>query len=194
MFLLKRCAVQLPALLLFSLGVCLANAQKAPIEITADLTDAPRKLFHAEIDIPVSAGAVTLISPEWIPGHHMPSGPAGGITGVVFTANGKPLEWRRDDVNLYEFHLTIPAGVTTLHAHLDSIVTRRVSQRLAALEWEALMLYPAHVPVKDIPIQPSVKVPAGWDRDGAEAGQRWIVSGSSRGRSHEVCRHECGAA
>jgi len=162
MFLLKRCAVQLPALLLFSLGVCLANAQKAPIEITADLTDAPRKLFHAEIDIPVSAGAVTLISPEWIPGHHMPSGPAGGIAGVVFTANGKPLEWRRDDVNLYEFHLTIPAGVTTLHAHLDSIVTRRVSQRLAALEWEALMLYPAHVPVNDIPIQPSVKVPAGW--------------------------------
>ena len=162
MFLLKRCAVQLPALLLFSLGVCLANAQKAPIEITADLTDAPRKLFHAEIDIPVSAGAVTLISPEWIPGHHMPSGPAGGIAGVVFTANGKPLEWRCDDVNLYEFHLTIPAGVTTLHAHLDSIVTRRVSQRLAALEWEALMLYPAHVPVNDIPIQPSVKVPAGW--------------------------------
>src|SRR3569833_2105542 len=149
MFLLKRCAVQFPALLLFSLGVCLANAQKAPIEITADLTDAPRKLFHAEIDIPVSAGAVTLISPEWIHGHHMPSGPAAGITGVGFTANGKPLEWRRDEVNLYEFHLTIPAGVTTLHAHLDSIVTRRVSQRLAALEWEALMLYPAHVPVKD---------------------------------------------
>ena len=43
-----------------------------------------------------------------------------------------------------------------------AIVTRRVSQRMAALEWEALMLYPAHVPVKDIPIQPSVKVPAGW--------------------------------
>ena len=43
-----------------------------------------------------------------------------------------------------------------------AIVTRRVSQRMAALEWEELMLYPAHVPVKDIPIQPSVKVPAGW--------------------------------
>jgi predicted metalloprotease with PDZ domain len=162
MLLLKRFAAQFPALLLLALGVSLGNAQKAPIEITADLTDAPRKLFHAEIDVPVSAGSLTLISPQWIPGHHMPSGPAGAITGVVFTANGKPLEWRRDDVNLYEFHLTIPAGVTTLHAHVDSIVTRRVSQRLAALEWEALMLYPAHVPVRDIPIQPSVKVPAGW--------------------------------
>lgn len=157
----KRFAARFPALLVLLL-VCVAQAQKAPIEIAADLTDAPRKLFHAEIDFPVTAGPLTLISPQWIPGHHMPSGPVNAITGVVFTANGKPLEWRRDDVNLYQFHLTVPAGVTTLHAHLDSIVTRRVSQRLATLEWEALMLYPANVHVKDIPIQPSVKVPAGW--------------------------------
>ncbi|MGB7547377.1 MAG: M61 family peptidase, partial [Terracidiphilus sp.] len=137
-------------------------AQKAPIEITADLSDAPRKLYHAEINLPVSPGPLTLITPEWIPGTHMPFGPAQEITGVVFTANGKPLPWRRDDVDLYEFHLTIPAGVTTLHAHLDCIVLRRVSQKLAVLEWEKLLLYPAHVPVRDIPIQPSVIVPAGW--------------------------------
>jgi predicted metalloprotease with PDZ domain len=162
MFTWKHFVHYFPSLFLASIVALQASAQKAPIEITADLSDAPRKLFHADMDFPVSAGPLTLISPEWIPGHHMPSGPASAITGVVFTANGKPLEWRRDDVNLYEFHLTVPAGVTTLHAHIDSIVTRRVSQRLTALEWEALMLYPAHVPVKEIPIQPSVKVPAGW--------------------------------
>jgi predicted metalloprotease with PDZ domain len=161
MVVLKRCAAQFPALLLIALGVSIARAQKAPIEITADLTDAPRKLFHADIDFPVSAGPLALISPEWIPGHHMPGGPA-AVTSVVFKANGKPLEWRRDDVEMYEYHLTVPPGVTTLHAHVESIAARRVSQRLAALEWEALMLYPAHIPVKDIPIQPSVKVPAGW--------------------------------
>ncbi|MGB7191419.1 MAG: M61 family peptidase, partial [Acidobacteriaceae bacterium] len=78
------------------------------------------------------------------------------------TANGKPLPWRRDDVNMYEFHLTIPAGVTMLHAHLDCIVTHRVSHKMAVLEWEKLMIYPAHIPVKDIPIQPSLIVPDGW--------------------------------
>src|SRR5215467_6637521 len=129
----NRCMKLFPSLLVIASSVFIARAQQTPIQITADLSDAPRKLFHADIDFPVSAGPLTLISPEWIPGHHMPSGPAAAITGVVFTANGKPLEWRRDDVNLYEFHLTIPAGVTTLHAHVDSIVTRRVSQRLAAL-------------------------------------------------------------
>lgn len=162
MLTLKRSVHYFPALFLLALSVLPASGQRAPIEITADLSDAPRKLFHADMDFPVSAGPVTLISPQWIPGHHMPSGPAENITGVEFTANGKPLEWRRDDVNLYEYHLTVPRGVTTLHAHVDAIVTRRISQRMAALEWEALMLYPAHVPVKDIPIQPSLKVPAGW--------------------------------
>ena len=136
--------------------------QTAAIRIVADMSDAPRKLYHAEIDLPVKAGAVTLTTPEWIPGHHMPNGPASAITGVVFSANGQTLAWRRDDVDLYEFHVSVPAGVTTLHAHLDCIVTARVSQKLAALEWEALLLYPAHTPVREIPVQASVKVPAGW--------------------------------
>src|SRR6476646_1002956 len=118
MFTLMRCAKHFPALTLFALAVSFANAQKAPIQITADLSDAPRKLFHADMDFPVSAGTLTLISPEWIPGHHMPSGPASSFTGVVFTANGKTLEWRRDDVNLFEYHLAVPSGVTTVHAHV----------------------------------------------------------------------------
>jgi predicted metalloprotease with PDZ domain len=65
-------------------------------------------------------------------------------------------------VDLDHFHLTIPPGVTTLHVHLDCIVTERISQKLAVLEWEKLLLYPANIPVGEIPIQPSLIVPAGW--------------------------------
>ena len=138
------------------------QSQKAPIQITADLSDAARKLYHAEVDLPVAAGPLTLTTPKWIPGQHMPYGPVGNIVGVVFTANGQPLAWRRDDVDLYQFHMTIPAGVATLHAHLDCIVVANVSQMTAVLDWENLLLYPANTPVHDIPIQPSVIVPAGW--------------------------------
>ena len=149
-------------LLLAVFALPLGRAQKAPIEITVDLSDAPRKLFHADVDLPVMAGPISLTTPKWIPGHHMPNGPVEEITGVVFTANGQTLPWRRDDVDIYQFHLTIPQGVTTLHAHLDCIVTSRISQKMAAMEWETLLLYPANMPVRDIAIQPSVKVPAGW--------------------------------
>jgi len=137
-------------------------APKTPIQITANLTDAPRKLYHAEVDLPVTEGPLTLTTPKWIPGNHRPTGPVDDITGVVFTANGATLPWRRDDVDLYEFHVTIPKGVTTLHAHLDCIVTARISQKMAVLEWEKLLLYPVNIPTRDIPIQPSLIVPAGW--------------------------------
>ncbi len=147
------------ATLLFTSAV----AQKAPIKITVDLTEAPRRLYHAEIDLPVKPGAATFTTPQWIPGNHAPSGQANAISGVVFTTpDGKTLPWRRDDVNLYEFHLEVPAGVTSVHAHLDAIVADRVSKQMACLEWERLMLYPAHIPVRDIPIEPAVTVPTGW--------------------------------
>jgi predicted metalloprotease with PDZ domain len=151
-----------PLLLIAAAALTLPAFAQTPIRITADLTEAPRKLYHAEIDLPVKPGPATFITPEWIPGNHRPTGPVEDITGVVFTANGKTIPWRRDDANLYEFHVDVPAGVTNLHAHLDCIVTSRADDQIAVLEWEKLLLYPAHKPVREIPIQPSVIVPAGW--------------------------------
>jgi predicted metalloprotease with PDZ domain len=148
----------LPFILLGSI----AFAQKAPIQITADLSDAPRKLYHAEVDIPAAAGPLTLTTPKWLPGHHSPNGPVGDITGVVFTANGQTLPWRRDDLDLYQYHLVVPSGVTSIHAHLDCIVANRITTNMAVLEWEKLLLYPAGIPVRQIPIQASVTVPMGW--------------------------------
>jgi predicted metalloprotease with PDZ domain len=153
-------------LALLALGLPSILQAQTPIKITADLSEAPRKLYHAEVDIPVQPGPIALITPKWIPGNHRPTGPVEDITGVVFSVDGPSgkqiLPWRRDDVELYEYHVIIPAGVTMLHAHLDCIATERVSQKMAVLEWEKLLLYPADTPVKDISIQPSVTVPAGW--------------------------------
>jgi predicted metalloprotease with PDZ domain len=154
-------------LIAVSASLALAQGAKAPILITADLSDAPRKLYHAEVDLPVASlpvkdGSVTLTTPKWIPGNHRPTGPVDEITGVVFTADGQTLTWKRDDEDLYEFHVAIPKGTTTLHAHLDCITTTRMSQKMAVLEWERLLLYPAGVPVREIPVQPSLIVPAGW--------------------------------
>jgi predicted metalloprotease with PDZ domain len=159
---LRMPTLRQPILLTAAFALALPAFSQTPIRITADLTEAPRKLYHAEIDLPVKPGPATFITPEWIPGNHRPTGPVEDITGVVFTADGKVLPWRRDDENLYEFHVDVPKGVTTLHAHLDCIVTSRADDKIAVLEWEKLLLYPAHIPVHDIAVQPSVTVPAGW--------------------------------
>jgi predicted metalloprotease with PDZ domain len=138
------------------------SAQTAPIRITADLSEAPRKVYHAEIDIPVKPGQVTLTTPQWIPGTHRPTPLVDSITGVVFTASGQTLTWRRDDINMYEYHVTVPKGVTNLHAHLDLINPGRQTTKLASLEWEGLLLYPAGIPVAKIAVEPTVIVPKGW--------------------------------
>ena len=147
--------------LLLACSAPLLSAQ-TPIQITADLTEGYRHLYHAEIDLPVKPGPATFITPRWIPGTHAPGGPLADITGVVFTANGQTLRWRRDDVNLAEFHLEIPQNVSSVHVHLDAITSHRVTRNMSVLEWERLMMYPANIPVKEIKIQPSVTVPAGW--------------------------------
>ncbi|MEO6983628.1 MAG: M61 family peptidase, partial [Edaphobacter sp.] len=186
----KRSSFLPLALLLLSIPAlnipALLQAQQAPIRITADLSEAPRKLYHAEVDLPVHPGPVTLTTPKWIPGNHRPTGPVSDITGIVFTANGHTLPWRRDDANLYQYHVTIPAGVTTLHAHLDCIVTSRVSQKLAVLEWEKLLLYPANIPVKDIPIQPTVIVPLHWGVGTALTSISHEVGGIGNGLGNNV--------
>ncbi len=190
----RRPVAFLPALLL-ALTMIPAHAQKTPIQITADLSDAPRKLYHADVDLPVIAGPLALTTPQWIPGNHRPTGPVEDITGVVFTVNGQPLPWRRDDVDLYQFHLTIPKGATTLHAHLDCIVTARLSQKLAVLEWEKLLLYPAKTPVRDIAIQPSLIVPAGWGIGTAPYPHRLRpLPGSRLRQHHSLRRHQRRAA
>ena len=138
------------------------RAQLEPIRITADLTESARRIFHAEIDLPVHAGPAVFTSPLWIPGSHAPKGPVGSITGLVFTANRKVLPWRRDEVFLAEFHVQIPAGVRSVHAHVDSLVVSRATREMAMLEWDAVMLYPARIPVNAIRIEPAVTFPAGW--------------------------------
>src|ERR1039458_3882406 len=94
------CAVAAAFFGLSAVGLVAQPASNAtPIQIVADLTEAGRKLYHAEIDLPVKAGPLTLITPQWIPGNHRPTGPVSDITGVVFTANGQTLKWRRGDVD-----------------------------------------------------------------------------------------------
>ena len=38
------------------------------VSIILDASDAPRKIFHAQLTIPAAPGALTLYYPKWIPG------------------------------------------------------------------------------------------------------------------------------
>ena len=159
-------------LLLLSAGRCHAQAPApSPITLHVDLTDAPRHLLHARLEIPVSAGPLTLEYPQWIPGDHRPTGPIDNLAGVVVHANGQTLPWRRDDVDMYGIHVEVPSGVTQLEVSLDFLATpgdtgsdedQATSANMTVLEWNSVVLYPAHIPVAQIPITASLTVPQDW--------------------------------
>ena len=152
-----------------SFSSCLAQAP--PILLHVDLSDAPRHLIHAHLQIPVGAGSVTLEYPQWIPGDHRPTGPIDNLAGLVIRGNGQDLPWRRDSVDMYGIHVEVPVGVSQLEVALDLLATPgytgsdesgSTSVNMAVLEWNSVVMYPAHIPVKQIPISASLTVPAGW--------------------------------
>ena len=89
------------------------------VTISVDATTAPRKIFHASLKIPATAGDFVLYYPKWIPGEHAPDGPVVDLAGLKFSAAGKPLKWRRDLPDGFTLHIEVPAGVTEINAELD---------------------------------------------------------------------------
>ena len=165
----------LPCLLLvFSAITALAQPaepRREPIHVTVDVTDAPRKILHAQLTIPVKPGDLTLVYPKWIPGEHGPTGPIDNMAGLVIRANGRELNWTRDDVNMFAFHVTVPEGVSSLDVKLDFLATAAASgfsagastsANLAMLSWNEVLIYPAGFDAAQIEVAPAVKLPPDW--------------------------------
>jgi len=60
---------------ILALSILSCAATTPTVTIAVDATSAPRKIFHAELKIPASAGDFTLYYPKWIPGEHAPMVP-----------------------------------------------------------------------------------------------------------------------
>lgn len=154
------------------------------IRLHVDLTDAPRNIYHAHLQIPAHSGEMSLVFPKWIPGNHRPSGPLGALTGIRMEAGGHAIEWQRDALEMYEFHVNIPAGVETLDVSLDAITTQdsagsngpAASSNVLDLNWNAVVLYPKGTRSDDVSFTPSVTLPPGWKFGTALPGAR--VSGT----------------
>jgi predicted metalloprotease with PDZ domain len=156
-------------------GLRAAEPAGAVATVAVDVREAPRGILKAHLTLPVSPGALTLVYPKWIPGRHSPAGPITSLAGPVLSAGGTRIAWRRDDVDLYAFHLEVPPGVSALEADLevltapapDGIVQgletpRAATESLAIVEWNQLLLYPQGARTDDLTYRASIRLPDGW--------------------------------
>jgi predicted metalloprotease with PDZ domain len=160
----------LPIFLLISISGFAASAPT--IALSVDATDAPRKMFHAQLRIPAKPGTLALYYPKWIPGEHGPTGPITDLTGLKFTAGGKTLVWRRDLLDGFTFHVDVPAGENEVVANLDYASAASdepgysssvsATEKLYILSWNTLLLYPAGYGSDQLTYSASLRLPAGW--------------------------------
>ena len=156
----------LAALFLFAV-----SAFGAPITLRVDATEAPRKIYHAELNIPATPGPLTLFYPKWIPGEHAPTGPVTDLAGLRFSAGGQTLVWKRDSVELFAFHLTVPQGASSVDVKLDFLSTpdaggfssaASATSELAILSWNQLVLYPRGKASDDVEVAAELRLPQDW--------------------------------
>jgi predicted metalloprotease with PDZ domain len=138
------------------------------VSLHVDANDTAQGIFRVRETLPVKAGALTLLYPQWIPGDHSPTGPINMLAGLKLSANGKPLAWKRDEYNVYAFHVDVPEGVASIEASFQYLSGRTDSEgfemtdRMMDMEWSKVVLYPAGYFSRDIRFAPSVTLPSGW--------------------------------
>ncbi len=148
------------------------SATPPNVTISVDATTAPRKIFHATLKIPATAGDLTLYYPKWIPGEHAPDGPVIDLAGLKFSAGGQTLKWRRDLLDGFTIHVEVPAGVTDVDAELDFLspatfeagfsAGSSATDKMAVISWNQVLLYPKGWKSDDINYTASLKLPQGW--------------------------------
>lgn len=138
--------------------------------LTVDAADTKQGIFAVTQTIPVEqAGRLTLLYPEWLPGNHAPRGEIEKVAGLEFSAAGRKLAWQRDNVDVYAFHVTVPEGVSEIAAKFQFVSATTSGQgrivmapAMLNLRWHQVSLYPAGYYVRQIPVEPIVIYPPGW--------------------------------
>jgi len=141
------------------------------ISLTVDATQAPIKLVHSHIVMPVKPGPLTLYYPKWIPGEHGPNGPVASLSGLKFSANGKAIPWQRDLLDLFTFHVEVPQGADHLNIDFDYIEPTAsgaftggasATAKLDVISWNQNVLYPAGTPADQLTYEAKLILPDGW--------------------------------
>jgi len=173
-----RAALSLP--LLAAMYLPTAQAQTAPprdvpyqgvLRIDVDATDIERRIFRVRTTVPATPGPMTLLYPQWLPGHHSPSGSIDKLAGlVVKTSDGKVLPWTRDKYDVYAFQVEVPEGVSEISAEFQFLSSQGAGQgrvvmtpEMLNLQWNSNSLYPAGYNARNIQAQASLTLPKGWE-------------------------------
>src|SRR5215510_13364633 len=165
-----KTSVRVGGVLLFAF-ISTITAFAQPIRLRVDATEAPRRLYHVDLTIPAAPGPLNLFYPKWIPGEHAPTGPITDVAGLRVSSGGRTLEWKRDSVEMFAFHINVPQGASSIDVKLDFLSNSdaagfssaaSATSELAILSWNQLVLYPQGKASDDVQVSAELRLPADW--------------------------------
>jgi predicted metalloprotease with PDZ domain len=140
------------------------------MRLEVDVTDLQQGIWQVRQTIPVAQpGRLTLLYPQWLPGNHAPRGEPDKLAGLTFRAGGQILSWTRDPVDVFAFHLDVPAGARQVEASFQFLTPTAADQgrvlatrEMLNLQFEDVSFYPAGYFTRRIPVSATVTYPEGW--------------------------------
>lgn len=145
------------------------RAYPGEIQIAVDASDVERRIVRVHETLSGITPDAILLYPEWLPGTHAPEGPIDRFAGLRITANGAPVGWTRDPVDMYAFHVHAPANVKRIAIDFEylsptspKVAPLEISRDMIMLEWNSVILYPAGYFARQIPVEASLTLPADW--------------------------------
>jgi len=157
-------AVVLLAAVLAAFAPAPAVRAAAPLVLVVDARDVTRSILHVALDVPIAGGPATLVFPKWVAGEHAPANPVADLALLVASVDGKTVAWTRDPYDPFSFTFAAPAGATTLHlTYAVLLESGHATDRLALLDWNPALLYPAGTVIATTTIEAALIVPPGWD-------------------------------
>jgi predicted metalloprotease with PDZ domain len=145
------------------------RAYAGDIRLSVDASDLERRIVHVHETLSGVGADTVLLYPKWLPGTHAPEGTIDRLAGIRITANGAPVSWSRDPVDVFAFHVHPGSGVRSIDVDFDylsptspKVGAIEISRDILLLEWNELVLYPAGYFARQIPVEASLTLPVDW--------------------------------
>src|SRR5882672_2043700 len=118
------------------------QAYSGEIHLAVDASDVERRIVHVHESLSGVGADTVLLYPKWLPGTHAPEGPIDRLAGNKIRANGVPVSWTRDPVDVYAFRLHPSAGVKSIDIDFDylsptspKVGAIEITRDILILEW-----------------------------------------------------------
>ncbi|MBE1159061.1 M61 family metallopeptidase [Dyella sp. 7MK23] len=125
--------------------------------------DTDHQVFSVHETIPVQqAGDTVLLYPQWETASHAPTASIADLAGLVVQVDGARIDWTRDPVNMYAFHLDVPKGAHTITLDFQFLAAANANllrPEMVVVPWQRVLLYPAGWYVRDLPVAATLVLP-----------------------------------